>query len=158
MRKLLSLVITTSSVVFLDYLTKRLVNTHIDQSEAIPLLSFLRIVHVQNKGAAFGLFSDIGNSIFIIISFIAIILVVVYLLNIKGGIETFSLSLILGGAIGNLIDRLLRGGVIDFIDFYIGKWHWPAFNVADSSLTIGMVLFLLANLKHKRHKRGEESH
>lgn len=151
MNKLIFSAITASSVILLDYLTKRLVVAYIDQSEVIPLLPFLRIVHIQNPGAAFGLFSTIGNNIFIIISLIAIIFIVVYLLSVKRRLEIFALSLILGGAIGNLFDRLTIGKVIDFIDFFIGKWHWPAFNVADSSLTIGLILFIFDNLRsHKK--------
>ena len=69
----------------------------------------------------------------------------------------YALSLILGGAVGNLIDRLTKGKVIDFIDVFVGNWHWPAFNVADSALTVGMILFLWANLRHiKREKTDRD--
>jgi len=143
-------IITTSFVILLDYLTKKLVVKYVGQSGAIPVLPFLRIVYVQNKGAAFGLFQDVGNTVFIIVSLIAIILIILYQLNLKKGLEIFSFSLILGGATGNLIDRLTVGSVIDFIDLFIGRWHWPAFNVADSALTVGIVLFLMSNLKRRQ--------
>lgn len=140
-----------SSVVLLDYITKKLIETYVQPHEAINVLPFLRIVNVKNTGAAFGLFASLGNNIFIIISIVAIILIILYLLRTDDKLETLSLSMILGGAIGNLIDRVTISQVIDFIDFFVGKWHWPAFNVADSALTIGIFLFLLANIRHWRH-------
>jgi signal peptidase II len=118
--------------------------------ESIDLLPFLNIVHVKNEGAAFGLFTTLGNSIFVIISIVAIIVIIAYLARIKGNLEIVSISLILGGAIGNLVDRLTIGKVVDFVDFFVGKWHWPAFNVADSALTVGILLFLLASIRESR--------
>ncbi|GBE41015.1 lipoprotein signal peptidase [bacterium BMS3Bbin09] len=70
--------------------------------------------------------------------------------KIPKGLELFSISLIFGGAVGNLIDRILLGKVVDFIDFYVGTWHWPAFNVADSALTIGIILFMLAAIMQSK--------
>ena len=141
-----------SSVVLLDYITKKLIEIYVKPYEVINVFPFLRIVNIKNTGAAFGLFANLGNNIFIIISLIAIILIILYLLRTDDKIETLSLSMILGGAIGNLIDRVTISQVIDFIDFFVGKWHWPAFNVADSALTIGIFLFLLANIRHwRRH-------
>jgi len=150
LKRLTILLITTPVVIVLDYLTKRLVLTYLDLFEAIPVLPVLRIVHIQNKGAAFGLFSDISNTTFIILSLIAIVLIVLYIFKAERDIELLSLSLILGGAMGNLIDRLLRGKVIDFIDLFIGRWHWPAFNLADSALTIGIIIFIISNLTEHR--------
>ena len=140
-------------VVVLDFITKKLIMLYVNPYEAIDILPFLRIVNVKNMGAAFGLFSSLGNNVFIIIYVIAIIIIILYCLSIPKGIELFSLAVILGGSIGNLIDRLTIGKVIDFIDFFIGKWHWPAFNVADSALTVGMVLLLWANIKQVTGKK-----
>ncbi len=92
-------------------------------------------------------------NIFILISVCAIICIVVYLIRLPIGLEVCALSLILGGAVGNLIDRIRIGKVIDFIDVYIGNWHWPAFNVADSALTVGIILFLIASLKAVQHSK-----
>jgi signal peptidase II len=117
------------------------------------VLPFLNIVHVENRGAAFSLFSDLGNNVFIAISFIAICFIIIYLSRIRKGLELYALSLILGGAVGNLLDRIRIGKVIDFIDVFVGKWHWPAFNIADSALTVGIVLFLWANLIQSRHTK-----
>ena len=134
-------------VIFLDYVTKKIIVSKIMLYESISVLPFLNIVHVQNRGAAFSILSSLGNKYFIGISVIAIIAIVLYLSRLPKGVELFALSLILGGAVGNLIDRIQIGKVTDFIDVFVGKWHWPAFNVADSALTIGIILFLLANIK-----------
>ncbi len=147
MRKEFFIAIISSSVALLDYLTKKIIVAKVMPYEAIYVLPFLRIVHVKNPGAAFGLFSNLNNIFFVAVSFIAIILIILYSLKIQKGLELFSLSMILGGATGNLIDRITIGKVVDFIDFFVGRWHWPAFNIADSALSIGIILFLYANLK-----------
>jgi signal peptidase II len=134
----------SAAIILFDQITKYLIIQNIMPYEAIYVLPFFNIVHVANKGAAFGSLQFMGNPFFIIISLIAIF-AVVYLL-IKGIEDPLALSFILGGAIGNLIDRFRFGYVVDFIDVFIGKYHWPAFNVADSFLTIGIFLILLSNL------------
>jgi signal peptidase II len=135
-------------VLILDILTKRIIEYYVASHEAIPVLPFLRIVNVKNTGAAFGLFSNLGNNIFIFFSVVAIGIIIGYLLRTSDRLEIVSLSLILGGAAGNLIDRVTIEQVIDFIDIYVKNWHWPAFNVADSALTIGIFLFFFANMRH----------
>jgi signal peptidase II len=135
-------------VIVLDYITKRLIVNSVMLYEHIDVLPFLRIVHVENKGAAFGLFAQFGNNIFILISICAIICIVIYLIKLPIGIELYSMSLIMGGAVGNLIDRFRTGKVIDFIDVFVYNWHWPAFNVADSALTVGITLFIVASIRH----------
>jgi signal peptidase II len=141
-------------IVVLDFITKRIVTANVLPHQSINILPFLRIVYVENKGAAFGLFSALGNNVFVVISVITIALIVIYAFRFARGWEIYSFSFILGGAIGNLIDRLTIGKVIDFIDLFIGKWHWPAFNIADSALTFGIVLFILINLRHSRSKES----
>jgi len=139
-------------IVIIDVLTKRAVIAEIMPHGGINILPFLRIVYVENKGAAFGLFSNLGNNIFIAISIITIAVIIIYTFRFAKGLEVYSFSFILGGALGNLIDRLIFGKVIDFIDFFVGRWHWPAFNIADSALTIGIGLFIFLNLKSKKVK------
>ncbi|MCX5716779.1 MAG: signal peptidase II [Nitrospirae bacterium] len=128
-------------LVILDQATKYLADKLISPFNPIELLPFLHLVNLRNEGAAFGMFKSLGNNIFIIISLIAI--GVIFFMLIKGKENPLGLSLILGGAIGNLIDRLFRGSVVDFIDVFAGRHHWPAFNVADSALTIGIGLIFI---------------
>jgi signal peptidase II len=150
MSKRTFIILISSIVIALDFITKKIILARVMLHESINVLPFLNIVHVENKGAAFGSFTGLGNNVFIIISIIAIIFILVYLSKVHQKLEFISLSLVLGGAIGNLLDRIQFGKVIDFIDFFVGKWHWPSFNVADSALTVGIILFLISNLRHGR--------
>jgi signal peptidase II len=147
MKRALSIILIVTSVVALDQATKYLIMTNLTAYDSRELFPFLHIVHVRNTGAAFGMFKTLGSSFFIILSVCAIFFIV-YLLE-KQIHNTLGLSLILGGAIGNLIDRVLYGKVVDFIDFSVGSFHWPAFNVADSALTIGIAIILLTHLFKK---------
>lgn len=152
MRKGFFVAAIVSIVVFLDYKTKQLVEAHIQLPGDEIVLPFFRIVNIKNTGAAFGLFSSLGNNFFIFISLVAIALIIIYMIKLPKGLELFSLSLILSGATGNLIDRLTFGKVIDFIDFF---GYWPAFNVADSAISIGVVLFLWSNIRDfRRHRKS----
>ncbi len=144
-------------VIFVDQVAKHLVRTRLALNESwspFPWLApYARILHIQNTGAAFGMFKNIGSSFFIAASAVAIIFVI-YLL-IKRKENYLGLSLILGGTIGNLTDRILYGRVVDFIDLSIGRYHWPAFNIADSALSIGVTIILLTHLfKPTKAKRS----
>ncbi len=152
MSKRLLITLIASSIIVLDFITKKIILATVRIYDSIDVLPFLRIVHVQNPGAAFGSFTGLGNNIFIIISIIAIIFILVYLSKIHQKLEFISLSLVLGGAVGNLLDRIQIGKVVDFIDIHVGSWHWPAFNVADSALTVGIILFLIANFTQSHKK------
>jgi len=146
-RKVIFTSLIASLVIILDYITKKAIVDNIKPFESIQVLPFLKIVFVENKGAAFGLFAHLGNYFFMTISIVAIIFILFYITKFAKGFEVLALSLIFGGAIGNLIDRIRNGKVIDFIDFYVGNWHWPAFNVADSALTVGITLFICSNIR-----------
>ncbi len=147
MRKFYYALIIASLIIVTDQITKYLVNSSISPLDSVKIFPFLHLVHVRNKGAAFGMFSGIGSDFFIVVSVIAIIIVLLLLLKSK---ESYvGLSLILGGAIGNLIDRVSFGYVLDFMDFSIDKYHWPAFNVADSALTVGITIVFLIPLLRK---------
>jgi signal peptidase II len=135
-------------VLLSDFITKRLIEAYISPENPVNLLPFLRIVYVKNRGAAFGILSNLDNNIFIFVSIIAIMIITIYLFKTNNRLEIYALSMIVGGAVGNLIDRIQIGQVIDFIDFFIGQWHWPAFNIADSALTVGIILFLISHIKH----------
>jgi signal peptidase II len=136
-------------VLLVDRASKWLVATNITLHDSLIVLpGFFRLTHVQNTGAAFGLFADSGSEwkIAILVMFSVLALVVVSALLWKNSHSMTTtgvgLALILGGALGNLWDRLISGHVVDFFDFYVGSYHWPAFNVADSAIVIGALLLV----------------
>jgi signal peptidase II len=134
--------ILSAVVLAIDQATKYYIRTYVGFFEHIRVLPFFDIVYAENTGSAFGMFKAFGSSFFIIISLAAIVILSVFL--IKDQSNRIAFSLLLGGAAGNLTDRLLYGHVIDFLDIYVGTHHWPAFNVADSALTLGVILLLLS--------------
>ena len=136
--------LTALVVVIVDQISKYMVRNFLEPLHPIRILPFFQLVSVRNEGAAFGLFKGFGNTAFVIIAIVAIILIS-YLL-IANRENRLGLSLILGGAIGNLIDRIVFGSVTDFIDIFAGNFHWPAFNVADSALTVGLIVMVLTSL------------
>ncbi|RLE00224.1 MAG: signal peptidase II [Aquificota bacterium] len=141
-------------VLVLDRWTKSLVIHHLPQGAILALTPFLNLVHVRNPGGAFGMGSSGGyrsSFFFIVVSLIAILVVISLLrkLSHKETLVRWSLGAVLGGGLGNLIDRLLYGRVIDFIDFHIAQYHWPAFNLADSVITVGLGLALWGYFKGK---------
>lgn len=134
-------------VVLLDQLSKITLSRLLAYGQSEYITSFFNLVMVYNKGAAFSFLADQQGwqrYFFAGISFAASLLII-WMLRRNPSQKLFcsALSLILGGAIGNLIDRLAYGHVIDFLDVHIAGWHWPAFNVADGAITIGAVLFVL---------------
>jgi signal peptidase II len=138
-------------VILLDQISKIAITKTFSYGESHALTSFFNLVLVYNKGAAFSfLASETGWQRYLFTALgIGAALFIVYLLKKHAGQRMFSwaLSLVLGGAVGNVIDRLLYGHVIDFLDFHMRGWHWPAFNVADSAIFIGAVLFILDELR-----------
>ena len=142
-----------------DRLTKWLVETHVsflDTRRVIP--GFFDIVHTENRGVAFSLFNESASEwrqgLLVLFSLVAVALVAWYILRRAERLDRFSLAgfaLILGGAAGNLFDRVVWGRVTDFLDFYLGSYHWPAFNVADSAIVVGSGLLLLEAIRPRRH-------
>jgi signal peptidase II len=137
-----------AAIIALDQATKYLADTSINPARPVEVLPWFHLVNVRNTGAAFGMMSTLGNWFFIPVTLLAIA-IVSYLL-IKTDDSTIGFTLILAGAAGNLIDRLLYGSVRDFLDFSLGSYHWPAFNVADASLSVGLFLLIWSTLFHKR--------
>jgi signal peptidase II len=136
-------------VVGLDRFTKWLVSQRISLHDSVDVIPGLfRLTHVQNQGAAFGLFAESPSEwkVAMLILFSVAALAVVSALLWKNGnamnATAIALSLVFGGALGNLWDRVASGRVIDFLDFYLGSHHWPAFNVADSAIVVGALLLL----------------
>lgn len=132
-------------IFFVDQLTKFLAVKFLYPNKIIEILPFLNLVYVENKGSAFGMFKFLGSEFFIIVSILAIIVLV--FLCFKDYQNWFIYSLIISGALGNATDRLIYGYVIDFIDLHVGSFHWPAFNIADTAISIGIVLFLYKSLR-----------
>lgn len=142
------------AVIVVDQLTKHVAADYLLRHGELNLFPFLNLALVHNTGAAFGMLSQASgwqNVFFIAVALIAcvVILWIVWRLERKDLLLASGLMLILGGAAGNLIDRLVFGYVIDFIDVYFRMWHWPAFNVADSAITVGAVLLGLDALRPK---------
>ncbi len=135
------------AVVALDRWTKIAVSYSIPQGAWIVITPFLNLVHVRNAGGVFGMGSKEGyrsSFFFIVASLVAIVVIISLLrrLSAKQRLVRWSLGAVLGGGVGNLVDRLFYGRVIDFIDFHWAGYHWPAFNVADTAITVGLALAL----------------
>ncbi len=152
------LLLVSGAIFLLDRWSKTWIAGHIAIGGAIPVLpGFLRITHWLNEGAAFSLFADsasprtvrIALIIFTCLAAIAVLVALVRMGN-RITLSTIALALILGGALGNLHDRIEYGSVIDFIEVHIFSYHWPDFNVADSAIVTGACLLLLDSLLPKR--------
>ncbi|MFM8757713.1 MAG: signal peptidase II [Limnohabitans sp.] len=144
-------------IMVLDQFTKVLVLGSFQYGESVPVTSFFNLVRVHNHGAAFSFLADAGGWqrwFFTVLGIVAAG-VMVWLLRSHAGERLFclALSLLLGGALGNVIDRLLHGYVVDFLDFYWDRWHFPAFNLADSAITLGAALMILDELLRVRRGR-----
>lgn len=134
----------------LDQVTKWVAYDYLwNPSVYIRLTSFLNLTPVENRGVSFGLFESEGNlGVWIISAFSLIIAIglVFWMIRSKRRWVVVGLGLIIGGALGNVIDRLRLGWVIDFIDFHVANWHWPAFNFADATITIGVLVMFIDGL------------
>jgi len=134
-------------IVIADQLSKKWINGFLPVGQSLPITSFLRLTHVNNSGGAFGLFQ--GQAFLLtIVACVGIVILLVYVLFmyrrfpfLSSKVGKLALGLILGGTIGNLIDRVRMGYVTDFIDFGVGMVRWPSFNIADSAVVIGVILF-----------------
>ena len=140
-----------------DQLTKLWIVQQFQLHETLPVIpGFFNLTLLYNSGAAFGILSGLPmlwrQIFFISISVAALtaLIIMQYKLGPRHILYSVSFSLISGGALGNMIDRLRWGKVVDFLDFYIGKYHWPAFNVADCGITVGIALFLLLQFWEER--------
>jgi signal peptidase II len=145
-------------VLVLDQLTKLAVVQAMALHDAIPITGFFNLVRAHNTGAAFSLLADQPGwqrLFFLAVGLIASGIILHLLRKTRGRpLFCFALALILGGALGNVIDRAAYGHVVDFLDFYLGDWHWPAFNVADSGITVGAVLLILDSLRKHEPSRA----
>ncbi|MBW2484737.1 MAG: lipoprotein signal peptidase [Deltaproteobacteria bacterium] len=151
-----------AAVIIVDQVTKLWIMTVFALHEQLTVIpGFFNLVYVTNTGAAFGFLAGdktwLRQFFFVTVSIVALVVIALAYNHLKkqSRIFVYSLGLIAGGAVGNLIDRLRFGSVVDFLDFYLGSYHWPAFNAADSAITVGVGLFLLGTLL-QQIKEGRE--
>lgn len=144
-------------VIVLDQWTKWLVEAHLPHHAAHPLIpGFLNLTHVRNTGVAFGLFASdgvgSGTWLLTLLGLAALTAVGIYFwyAPARDRLLLVALALVVGGAVGNLIDRVSSGAVTDFIDVYVGTHHWPSFNVADSAISIGIVLMAIDSFRVRK--------
>ena len=153
-----------AAVVGLDQLTKWLVARALDLHEMRPIVDgLLSLSHVRNRGAAFGILSDADLPyqaiLFSVLSLVALAAIAVYAMRlpVTARLPQLALSLVLGGAVGNLIDRLRHGYVVDFVHVYWRQYQWPDFNVADSAISIGVALLVLDILRSPQPGEQEKA-
>jgi signal peptidase II len=136
-----------------DFATKELVRSRMVEGESLHLAPFFNLVSARNSGAAFSFLADAGGWqrwFFVILAFM-VSAVVAWMLSAKRDrLEAFAYAMILGGAIGNAIDRLVFGSVTDFLDFHLVGWHWPAFNVADIAICVGAACLVASSVNRPR--------
>ncbi len=149
----LAYLVLAGLVLLADQVTKRILVAELALGEVRTIIpEFFRLTHTRNRGAAFGLFADLDSpwiSVFLSgFAVVALVLVLTLLWrNHNTHTAAFGLGLILGGAAGNLIDRLQTGSVVDFLEFHIGQFYWPAFNVADSAIVVGAAALIFHVLR-----------
>jgi signal peptidase II len=145
-------------LVVLDQLTKYWVSASFGYGAARAVTGFFNLVLTHNQGAAFSFLASASGwqrGFFIVIALIAIVVISMLLARHAGDkLFCLSLALILGGAIGNVLDRIALGYVVDFLDFHIAGWHWPAFNLADSAITVGAVLLVMDSFRPGARRTG----
>jgi signal peptidase II len=154
--------IVTAVILALDQATKLYVDARFALYESVPVIAgWFHLTYIRNKGAAFGIFANNAVRIpfFIAVSTIAMLVILWYLRRLRAEqhLAAFALSLIFAGAFGNLIDRVRLGEVIDFLDFFWRHHHWPAFNVADSAICVGVALLIWEMwLEERRTRRASD--
>ena len=134
-------------IIILDQTVKFFVSHYLQLYQPQPILPFLNFTLIYNTGAAYNFLSQAASAIYVFsaTAFVAAVVIIYWLFKLPATqrVSACGLALILGGALGNMLDRLIHGYVIDFVDFYLGTWHFAFFNVADAAITIGAVLLVL---------------
>ena len=151
---MLKYIVIAFLIVILDLISKQWIFNHLDFGSALVITPFFNIVHFQNTGAAFSFLSEASGwqrYFFIVVSLIAIVIIIRLMRErLKQPLLCLALAFVLGGALGNLCDRSYYGFVIDFIYVHYEAYYWPAFNVADSFISIGVALILYDAFKNKK--------
>ena len=150
-------IILAGLIIVADQFTKWLIMTEImSPPRVIPLMPYLNLVMAWNTGVSFSMLRGTGPWLLSGLAILVSIGLLIWLGRLSHRLPGYAVGLIIGGALGNVIDRLRFGAVFDFVDFYVGDWHWPAFNLADSAISIGVVLLLFDSLFHQPD-RGKNS-
>lgn len=150
-------IILAGLIIVADQFTKWLVMVEVmNPPRVIPIVPYLNLVMAWNTGVSFSMLKGSGPWLLSGLAVAVSVGLLVWLGRLTQRLPGYAVGLIIGGALGNVIDRLRFGAVFDFIDFYVGDWHWPAFNLADSAISIGVVLLLFDSLFHQPD-RGKNS-
>jgi len=152
--------LVSAIILVLDRITKIAAEENLVLNHAIPMVKFFNLTLVYNKGAAFGMFGglpdDLRRFILVVVSIVALLVVGYVIVREFSSTDKWAMSalgLILGGAIGNIYDRMLYDYVIDFLDFYAGRYHWPAFNIADSAICIGVFILIMRSVQITKRRK-----
>ena len=161
-RNIIIFILGAAVIIVLDQITKAAIAARFSMHESYAIIDgFFNLVYIMNPGAAFGFLAGASATFryifFIGITVLALVLIIFYLLKSKPHniLIVLSLTMIFAGAVGNMIDRIRFGSVVDFLDVYVGTWHWPAFNVADSAISIGAALMIWEMIVNR--KKGNAS-
>ncbi|MDR0218413.1 MAG: signal peptidase II [Enterobacteriaceae bacterium] len=146
-------------VLVLDLGSKQLILQNFRLHESIPLIPYFNLAYAQNLGAAFSFLADKGGWQRWFFALVAVAISVTLLVmmcrsSAQQKLNNIAYALVIGGALGNLFDRLVHGFVVDFIDFYVGNWHWPTFNIADSAICIGAALIIIESFISPNDKKA----
>jgi len=148
--KITRLLLISGVLVLLDQMTKALIGHYLQPYHSITVIpGFFNLTYIHNPGGAFGFLAGadpiLRKVVFLFVSLLAVGLILWYYMKTPASYPLLgsAFAMIFGGAIGNLVDRIKTGKVVDFLDFYVGNFHWPAFNVADSAITVGIGIFIL---------------
>jgi len=140
-----------------DISTKYIIEKKLPYLSEVKITDFFNIVHIRNRGVVFGMLSDVQNEkIRLVLNFISVFVMValLYFARFFSGIPFYTIGAMFGAALGNVSERIFKGYVVDFLDFHIGKYHWPAFNIADSAITVGMIILVSYRLFSKKHEQA----
>ncbi len=151
----------TALVVVLDQVSKYMATEMLEMFQPVAVMPMFNLTLMYNTGAAFNFLSEAGGWqrwFFTIVALVISSVIFAWIRRLDAGqhLHAAALSLVLGGALGNVIDRLLLGHVVDFIQIYYDRWYWPAFNIADSAITVGVVLLILDTLRNKAPSQTED--
>lgn len=155
MKKYFKIIILIISLIIFDQISKVLITNYFEVGDSLSIINnFFRFLYIKNTGAAFGIFMNSKTMLIIVTLMLLVYLIIELKKNINNKVISISLSLIISGALGNLIDRIFRGYVVDFISFTIFNKEMAIFNVADAFITIGVVLLLIYLFKEGKHERS----